>query len=113
MSGLNAPSFSLLVAGCLLLVSQAALAGDAPASQVLPAQPSSSTVMPLTSSMAADCIPAWLIDATGIRRLPDRCVETATANIEAAVAPGHAPCDPPLVRRLERPPTGSFRVPRV
>jgi hypothetical protein len=96
MSGLNAPSFASLVAGCLLLVSQAPLAGNAPASQLPPAH-SSSTAMPLTAPIAADCIPAWVIDAAGIRRLPDRCIETtpATAHIEVAVPPENDRCEPP------------------
>src|SRR5688500_722344 len=96
MSGLNAPSFVSLVAGCLLLVSQAPLAGKAPASQVPPAQPSS-TAMTLTAPIAADCIPAWVIDAAGIRQLPDRCIETtpAAANIEVAVPPEGDRCEPP------------------
>jgi hypothetical protein len=80
------PSLPLLLAAALLLVNQAPSSRKAPAGLLELSEPT-----PLASSeayaVAPNCVPAWIIDTTGIRRLPDRCgAATAASAGTAALA---------------------------
>ena len=80
------PSLPLLLAAGLLLVNQAPGARNAPAGLLKLSEPT-----PLASeayAVAPNCVPAWIIDASGIRRLPDRC--GAATEPAAAAAAGTA-----------------------
>jgi hypothetical protein len=97
------PRLAWLIAISMLLSRQASAAGDAPVDHVASPQPTDLTPAALgVGSVAADCIPAWVIDADGIRRLPDRCPSaagTAAAEVatpSAARSPAEPePCEPP------------------
>jgi hypothetical protein len=86
MPGSETPSLPLLLAAGLLLVNQAPAARGAPADSLQLLEPT-----PLVAeaySVAPNCVPAWLIDASGIRRLPDRCgaaTEPAASTAAAAL----------------------------
>jgi hypothetical protein len=70
--------------------------------QVLSVQPvDTAAPVPIADAAEDGCVPSWLIDASGIRRLPDRCPNTAPASAAAApvveAAAGSDSCAPSWV----------------
>jgi len=68
---------------------------DEPAAPVPPSV--QSPCPPPAETTPSNCVPAWVIDASGVRQLPDRCLEpVAAADTAALSAPSvDDPCDPP------------------
>ncbi len=91
MSRSEKPCAVLLVAASSLLVSQFAFA-DAPATPS--PQPSDAALEAAAPPADAHCVPAWVIDAAGIRQLPERCVDNS-ATTEIGVSDPDSRCDPP------------------
>jgi hypothetical protein len=85
------PCAALWVAAGSLLASQLAFAEE----RSLPSlQPSDVPLGAAAPPEDAHCIPSWVIDAAGTRRLPDRCLENG-ASSESAPADTDPRCDPP------------------
>jgi hypothetical protein len=98
-----------VIAAGLLLLSQASRAGAASENQPAPAPqpcpPATATLATSAQLLVVDCVPAWVIDAFGVRRLPDRCSTADADAIDAAPTTPSAGaalptaldrCDPPV-----------------
>jgi len=96
MRGSDPPSLPLLLAAGLLLVNQAPARGAitrSPMTSSLAREGTASvkladaTPAPSDSyEVAPSCVPAWVVDASGIRRLPDRCGTTGASTAPAMPA---------------------------
>jgi len=92
------PSLPLLLAAALLLVNQAPGARNAGLLKLSEPTPLASEAY----AVAPNCVPVWIGDASGIRRLPDRCGGTTPA---AATVSASAAASATASAALAQPPT--------
>ncbi|HEU4578545.1 MAG TPA: hypothetical protein VFS67_09835 [Polyangiaceae bacterium] len=98
MRGSDPPPLPLLLAAGLLLINQAPARGsrgplrEGTASvKLAESRPAASD----TYEVAPSCVPAFVVDASGIRRLPDRCGTTEARATPPAMPPGVRLSPPP------------------